>query len=160
GAPTGVASISSQQAFQINLGRDDPKAHQRLLADLSQPAGPADEGDLLPFVQRRQLQTYDMVERLKDVLKNLAPQGQFPANSLGRKMELIGHLIDKGFGTRLFYLALDGFDTHSGQVETHRKLLEELATAVSSLFARLKQTGHDKRVLVMTFSEFGRRVQE
>src|SRR5262249_8724565 len=92
--------------------------------------------------------------------KNLAPQGQFPANSLVRKMELIAHLIDKGFGTRLFYVAIDGFDTHSAQVQTHRKLLEDVATAVFSLFLRLKQAGHDKRVLLMTFSEFGRRVQE
>jgi uncharacterized protein (DUF1501 family) len=111
-------------------------------------------------VQRRQLQTYDTVERLQEVLKNLAPQGQFPANSLGRKMELIAHLIDRGFGTRLFYVAIDGFDTHSGQAATHRNLLEQVATGISSLFARLKQTGHDQRVLVMTFSEFGRRVQE
>jgi uncharacterized protein (DUF1501 family) len=160
GAPTGVASINSRQPFKLNLGTNDPKAHQKLLEDLAKPADDADKDSILHFVQRRQLQTYSTIERLQEALKTLAPEGQFPANSLARKMELIGHLIDKGFGTRLFYLAIDGFDTHSAQAETHQKLLGEVATAIAALFTRLQQTGHDKRVLVMTFSEFGRRVQE
>jgi uncharacterized protein (DUF1501 family) len=69
-------------------------------------------------------------------------------------------LIQKGFGTRVFYVALDGFDTHSNQAEEHRRLLQELADAVTSFFQQLQNGGHDKRVLAMTFSEFGRRVQE
>src|SRR5207237_564046 len=62
--------------------------------------------------------------------------------------------------TRVFYVSLDGFDTHSMQSEGHRKLMQELGDAISFFFQNLKQTGHDQRVLAMTFSEFGRRVQE
>jgi uncharacterized protein (DUF1501 family) len=159
GAPSGVASIRDDKSFKIDLGTHDPKAHQKLLDSLSQP-DKSDKDSLLSFVQRRQVQTYTTIDRLKKVLAKLAPQGQFPQNSLGSKMELIGHLISNDFGTRLFYVAIDGFDTHSGQKEAHQRLFTDVSTAIASLFQRLQQTGHDKRVLVMTFSEFGRRVQE
>ena len=159
GAPSGVASIRDEKSFKIDLGTHDPKAHQKLLDTLSQP-DKSDKDSLLSFVQRRQVQTYTTIDRLKKVLAKLAPQGQFPQNSLGSKMELIGHLIANDFGTRLFYVAIDGFDTHSGQREAHQRLFTDVSTAIASLFQRLQQTGHDKRVLVMTFSEFGRRVAE
>jgi uncharacterized protein (DUF1501 family) len=73
---------------------------------------------------------------------------------------LIAGLIARGFGTRIFYASLDGFDTHSGQAPTHNALLTELADSIAGFFATLKKTGHDSRVRLMTFSEFGRRVQE
>jgi uncharacterized protein (DUF1501 family) len=76
------------------------------------------------------------------------------------KMDLIARLIQKGFGTRVFYLAIDGFDTHSGQGPTHQAVLQQIGDACANLFMRLKQSGDDKRVLFMTFSEFGRRVLE
>src|SRR5262249_52701956 len=66
----------------------------------------------------------------------------------------------KGFGTRIFYVSLDGFDTHAGQGLTHANLLSDLAGSIGSFFNALKSTGHDRRVRLMTFSEFGRRVQE
>jgi uncharacterized protein (DUF1501 family) len=54
----------------------------------------------------------------------------------------------------------DGFDTHSDQVNQHRNLLAEVADGVTTFFETLRQSGNDKRVRLMTFSEFGRRVQE
>jgi uncharacterized protein (DUF1501 family) len=79
---------------------------------------------------------------------------------LPQKLNLVAQLIDKGFGTRVFYLSLDGFDTHSAQSEQHRKLLQEVADGLNSFFDTLQKKGQDKRVVAMTFSEFGRRVHE
>jgi uncharacterized protein (DUF1501 family) len=162
GAPTGVASINNTQPFKIKLSEGKPaekKARQALLTDLAK--APEPEADsLLQFVQRRQLETYTTVERLEEVLKNIAPDGRFPGITLAQKLQLVAQLIEKGFGTRLFYVAIDGFDTHSNQAPEHQRLLGELAASIATLFQTLQQTGHDKRVLVMTFSEFGRRVLE
>jgi uncharacterized protein (DUF1501 family) len=79
---------------------------------------------------------------------------------LAQKLQLVAGLIAKGFGTRIFYVSLEGFDTHADQAATHSKLLAELADGVGGFFRTLKTTGHDTRVRLMTFSEFGRRVQE
>ncbi len=163
GAPTGVASINNASQFKIKLASgdaDEQKARKKLLADLAKSAGKPPDGSMLQFVQRRQLQTYATVAKLEEVLKNYAPDGRFPGTKLGQKLDLISKLIDKGFGTRLFYVAIDGFDTHSNQAPEHQRLFDELSQAIAILFNNLKQSGQDKRVLVMTYSEFGRRVQE
>jgi uncharacterized protein (DUF1501 family) len=62
--------------------------------------------------------------------------------------------------TRVYYVSHGGFDTHNQQVNSHDRLLGQLDAAVKSFFADLKQQGNDKRVVMMTFSEFGRRVSE
>jgi uncharacterized protein (DUF1501 family) len=161
GAPSGVCSVSDPTAFRLNLGSGTAghqRARKQLLADVTGEASESG-GALLPFVQRRSTETYAALDKLEEVLQT-ARADNIAAAGLARKMELIARLIERGFGTRVFYVALDGFDTHSGQAETHQRLLQELGDAVAMLFDRLERTGDAKRVLVMTYSEFGRRVQE
>ena len=57
-------------------------------------------------------------------------------------------------------MTLDGFDTHSNQRDAHAALLGELSGAVSAFLEDVDEQGHGERVMVMTFSEFGRRVKE
>jgi uncharacterized protein (DUF1501 family) len=62
--------------------------------------------------------------------------------------------------TRVFYVTLSGFDTHAAQANRHAALLQELSQALAAFHKDLKARGHLDRTLVMTFSEFGRRVAE
>jgi uncharacterized protein (DUF1501 family) len=163
GAPGGGAvSVNDQNSFRLELGRAKAgrqKAGRRLLEELSAPAENARESDLVSFVQRRQVQTLTAVEHLHELLEGphaVPRQG----GGLTQKLQLVAGLIAKGFGTRIFYVSLDGFDTHAYQGPMHAKLLAELADAVGAFFKTLKSTGHHSRVRLMTFSEFGRRVQE
>jgi uncharacterized protein (DUF1501 family) len=55
---------------------------------------------------------------------------------------------------------MDGFDTHANQSPSHNNLLADLADSIGAFFQTLKTNGHDGRVRLMTFSEFGRRVPE
>ncbi len=162
GAPSGVVTLNTKQPFKLQLGDSDAprqKARKQLLADLAR-AEDADKGQLLQFVQRRELQTYSTLEKLEELLKNDLRDGQAGFGNLTQKMQLIAQMIQRGFGARVFYVAIDGFDTHSNQADPHGRLLGEIANAVNFFFNTLKNAGQDKRVLVMTFSEFGRRVQE
>jgi uncharacterized protein (DUF1501 family) len=160
GAPGGgVVTVNDRNSFRLELGggQAEHKARRLLLEDLAAPDRGEDE--LASFVRRRQVQTFAAVEQLRELLDGpdaVARQG----SGLGQKLQLIAGLIARGFGTRLFYLHLDGFDTHYAQGPTHYNLLAELADAVGGFFRALKGTGHDRRVRLMTFSEFGRRVDE
>jgi uncharacterized protein (DUF1501 family) len=170
GAPGGGAvSINDKNDFRLEMaggetGRE--QARRRLLEDLSSlPQGDTKRGkepgdDLTAFVQRRQVQTLTAVETLRGLLEGPnAVQRQY-GGGLMQKLQLIAGLIDKGFGTRIFYANLDGFDTHAGQGPTHAKLLGELADAIGIFYQTLQKSGHASRVRLMTFSEFGRRVDE
>jgi uncharacterized protein (DUF1501 family) len=170
GAGGGAVSINDKQAYRMDLGggtADRRQARRQLVEDLAKTEGP-DDG-LLQFVQRRQLKTMTTLDRLQEVLRDHRESGGnmvfangrwAQAGSLSTKLQLVAQLIQKGFGTRAFYVTIDGFDTHSGQAETHARLLGEVADGISSFFDTLQKAGHASRVRLMTFSEFGRRVQE
>ena len=62
--------------------------------------------------------------------------------------------------TRVYYVSLGSFDTHGNQANRHAALLQELSQGLATFCRDLKERGHLDRTLVMTFSEFGRRVAE
>src|SRR5262249_37358792 len=135
------------------------RARRRLLRELAAPAAGAAEDELASFVQRRQVQTLTAVETLRELLEGpgaVARRG----GGLSERLQLIAGLIARGFGTRIFYVSLDGFDTHASQGPAPSSLRGALDSSVTSFFQPLKTTGHDGRVRLLTFSEFGRRVQE
>jgi uncharacterized protein (DUF1501 family) len=142
------------------------KARRDLIEALAAlPQGPAD--DLRQFVQRSHLQTYANIERLRKIVEAEARTGRpIPrpgfdnTGGLARDLGLVAQMINADFGTRVFYLSIGGFDTHSEQLRQHEQLLGQLASAVAGFFDQIKQGGNAERVLLMTFSEFGRRVRE
>jgi uncharacterized protein (DUF1501 family) len=164
GAPGGGAvTVNDQKSFRLELsGSNDvqQKARRKLMEELAAP-GPSrtKDEDLASFVQRRQVQTLTAVETLRSLLDgpNAVPR---QGGGLSQNLQLVAGLIARGFGTRIFYVTLDGFDTHANQGTAHGALLADLANSISGFFQTLKTTGHDSRVRLMTFSEFGRRVQE
>ncbi len=159
----GSISIGEQNTFRLEMGDSnagEQKARRKLLEDVSASAGAAGSDELLSFVQRRQVQTLTAVDNLRELLEGpnaVRRTGYYP---LMKKLNLVAGLIAKGFGTRVFYVSIDGFDTHAQQAGPHGQLLTELADSISNFFQALKASGDADRVRVMTFSEFGRRVQE
>lgn len=69
-------------------------------------------------------------------------------------------IIEMGIGTRVLTVNVGGFDTHAGQVDNHDALLRDVGLGLEQFFARLEESGDLERVMVMTTSEFGRRVRE
>jgi uncharacterized protein (DUF1501 family) len=61
---------------------------------------------------------------------------------------------------RIYFVSLDGFDTHAQQLPGHAVLMSELSGAISAFAADLEEHGLTQRVALATFSEFGRRVAE
>ena len=69
-------------------------------------------------------------------------------------------MIKAGLSTSIYYTHLDGFDTHSGQLQQHANLLRELGTSLKAFLDDLEKSGESERVVVLVFSEFGRRLGE
>ncbi len=89
-------------------------------------------------------------------------------DSLGRGLQLVSQIIRFGFKTKIFYVSQSGYDTHSDQVGAgnpinqgeHPQLLGRFDRNVSAFLTEMELTGNLDRVLIMSFSEFGRRVRE
>ena len=104
---------------------------------------------------------YESSRRLEQVIAPAAAgPSKYPNFGLARRLELIAQIIKAGFGTRIYYTSLDGFDTHANQGGTHAVLLTELSDSLAAFHTDLAGAGQGDRVAVLAFSEFGRRVAE
>ncbi len=84
----------------------------------------------------------------------------YPDTPIGKRMKTIGSLVCSRAQTKVYYVSHGSFDTHVGQKDRQERLLTQLDDALSSLTAELKANGLFNDVLIVTFSEFGRRVAQ
>jgi len=84
----------------------------------------------------------------------------YPDTNLGKDFKKISSLILSDINTRVYYLSIGSFDTHVNQNDRQSKLFEEINGAVESFVKDMKANGKFNEVLLMTFSEFGRRVAQ
>jgi uncharacterized protein (DUF1501 family) len=94
------------------------------------------------------------------VLRAEDPGARYPATGLASGLRAIARLIKSGGGTRVYYTSQGSYDTHAGQLGAHATLLEELSGALKAFLDDLKAAQLADRMLVLCFSEFGRRVAE
>lgn len=84
----------------------------------------------------------------------------YPNTELGKDLKTIASLIFSDINTKVYYVSLGSFDTHVNQENQQKRLFTELSDAVKAFTTDLKNNGRFDDVLMMTFSEFGRRVSQ
>jgi uncharacterized protein (DUF1501 family) len=158
-----TASITSSIAIQ------DPDAFARIVGEkpnispspLPNTAG----GRYTAFVRQQQTSSFAYAGQLKTAAgkgKNLVT---YPTNnSLADQLKIVSRLIHGGLQTKIYYVTLGGFDTHSDQVSAtdtatgaHATLMQRLSEGITAFMDDLKAQGTQDKVVGMTFSEFGRR---
>lgn len=92
--------------------------------------------------------------------KARSSQQTYPATGLGRDLKQVASLIFSDINTRVYYLSLGSFDTHNAQINRQKNLFTQLNDAVAAFVKDLKANNRFDDVLLMTFSEFGRRVAQ
>lgn len=152
-----VPSIQSLEQFRLN--GSDRATLRDAIRDLSAQDRNA-ANDLLGFIQSSTLNAIASSERMESAGVKYKPDQAYPASKLGKKLETVAKLIASGLETRVYYVRIDGFDTHANQPDAHAALLREVSEAVSTLIRDVEAHGNGDRVIAMCFSEFGRRVAE
>jgi uncharacterized protein (DUF1501 family) len=97
---------------------------------------------------------------LQSVSNGYVAAGQYPAGSLGAGLLLIAQIINANVGARILYITFGGFDNHANEDADHDDLVKTVSDGVKALFDDLDGHGKSKDVLLMMWSEFGRRVQD
>ena len=126
-----------------------------LVAPMPMPGGKA-----VDFIERTALDAQVSSDKVREITGRVQNQAEYPATQLGNSLKLVAKLIGGGLPTRIYYVSQGGYDTHVNQVPTQQRLLKDLGDSVQAFVTDLKAQGNLARVLVMTFSEFGRRVAE
>lgn len=118
------------------------------------------DGNTLDFVRRTALDARISSDRILEITRKSKAPVSYPGGRLATDLNLVARLIAGGLPTRVYYVSQGGYDTHSGQLGSHDRLLGELDSSLGAFVADLKAQGNLDRVTIMTFSEFGRRVAE
>ncbi len=117
-------------------------------------------GSPLDFIERTALDAQMSSEKVRAIASRIENKATYPGSQLANSLKMVAKLIGGGLPTRVFYVSQGGYDTHTNQIGAHERLLADLGGAVKAFVDDLKAQGNLERVLVMTFSEFGRRVAE
>ncbi|MBI3965687.1 MAG: DUF1501 domain-containing protein [Chloroflexi bacterium] len=156
-----VPSLGSLAAFQFQTtdgeSPDERANHLETFRKIYERANPRVYDEFVRGIGRDALATS---QRLQRIASTYQPAVDYPDTGFGNNLQTIAQLIDADLGTRIFYAALGGFDTHATQANAHAQLLRVLAEGLAAFLDDLEAKGKLGDVLVLCFSEFGRRVAQ
>ena len=151
-----VPSVKSLEEFRLELQRRESLNEIRKSVTSKRPQ----TSPLLDFVQTSTDTAIDVSEKLQQTVSSYKTDVEYPETNLGRELRTVAQLIDADLATRIYYVEIDGFDTHAQQANAHEALLRQVSDSVSAFVQDVDAHGHGDRVLTLCFSEFGRRVAE
>ena len=134
------------------------KEEMELFRLLNAPA--TNEPGTIDFLRHTAMNAVISSERVREAVGKYKGGIEYPNNRLGYGLKLIAQMIAGNLSTKVYYANMTGFDTHAAQRGVHEALLRELAAGVEAFYRDLEAQGNADRVLVLAFSEFGRRVAE
>jgi uncharacterized protein (DUF1501 family) len=157
-----VPAVASIGGFSLQTESGDRNSRDvqiQTLRNIYQQAGnwPAHEA----LMRKTAVQAMDGADQLAQAAGAYHSAVQYPANNpLAAQLQMVAQIIAGDLGTRIFSVQLGGFDTHAAQFNQQANLLQQLGDALDAFEQDLAAMGKQNDVLLMSFSEFGRRVAQ
>lgn len=145
------------------LSFSNPNDFYTLVKGLSADTDPAPAtiaGDELKFLKELSALSLQYGSLIKEKADLGNPVENYPTTRLGPQLKIVADLLLGGLQTPVYLTQVDGFDTHSGQIATHTTLWQNINDSVLAFQRDIEKVGLADKVVIMTFSEFGRRVSE
>jgi uncharacterized protein (DUF1501 family) len=136
----------------------DAPARQNALVKLY--SGSAGSGPFAQVLQSTQQGTLDSIDLLQKAHAAYKPAVEYPKDGFGAGLKLLAETITGDLGVKVGYITIGGFDTHSNQKNQQNRLLGSLADGLKAFWDDLVAQGKADSVMIMSWSEFGRRVGE
>jgi len=162
GLPQTLLAANDHATFGVSgnaLGRRQNAESGKLLEKLASD-GSDSENSPANFLKHTLMDSLVTEKRVQRVLSNYRPESDYPNGAFASSLRNVAALIASGFSTRIYFVSLSGFDTHSNQANPHQNLLRTLSEGLAAFQQDLKSRRLDDQVMTMTFSEFGRRPNE
>jgi uncharacterized protein (DUF1501 family) len=137
---------------------DDRSLHAQVAA--MQHDTETTDNSLLRFAVESSLAVHTTTQQIEKINPTPRDDANYPKNELSQRLRLIAQLIRAGFATPVYYTELGGFDTHGSQLDRHENLLGQVGGALEAFIDDVQKHAPSRPVLVLVFSEFGRRLAE
>ncbi len=152
-----VPALGALAAFAYNVGADTAaKTSAAVLYDGARPG----QSPYLSLIERTSRTAFHGGDELRAKTAGYQHKTAYPQNPFANQLAVAAQIIGSRLGTRIIFVSIGSFDTHAGQRNQQDRLLGYLATGLAAFYKDLAAHGDADRVLTMTFSEFGRRVQQ
>jgi len=116
--------------------------------------------DNLGYLYKTMAETSSSAEYIYQTSKTYKNTFEYPKGEFAKQLKTVSTFINSGLDTKVYYVSLSGFDTHVGQKNRQERLLKEYSEGISAFINDLKKNDNWNDTLIMTFSEFGRRVEQ
>ena len=166
-------AASVGRTLASSSGHSQSVAHPRLLLDMDARPGAADVATgsrtgRLDYLRQVENRLGVAARRLGQATSGSGSRFDYPDSEFGQALRWTGNLIETGSPTRVYYLTLGSFatftspsfDTHSNQLAVHEVLYSQFGAGLRAFAAHLRAANQFQRVLLLSFSEFGRQVEE
>ncbi|MCL5127034.1 DUF1501 domain-containing protein [Algibacter sp. L4_22] len=114
----------------------------------------------LGYLYKSMISAESSAKYIYETSKTFSSKTEYPQNHFANQLKTTAKFINSGLDTKVFYSALGGFDTHVNQLGAQSKLLNIYAESVEAFVNDLKMNNTFNDTLILTFSEFGRRVKQ
>lgn len=118
------------------------------------------EHEEVDYLYKTMIDTQNSATYLYEQAKKHRTTTDYPPTRFGQELALVSKLILADTDTQVYYLSLTGFDTHANQKNQQERLLQQYAEGIAAFVQELEQHQLLEDTLIMTFSEFGRRVAQ
>ena len=156
-----VTSVGSLENHGFLTGIADQERRAQALEVFARMYAPAiGSGPTLDYLGRTGSDALKGADILKTAGESYSSGVEYAHTPIARNLKGIAQTLLAGLGTRVFYTAQAGYDTHSGQMPVQTQLLGELAQGISDFFADLREHQASQEAIMLVFTEFGRRVKD
>lgn len=114
----------------------------------------------LGYLYKTMIDAKSSAKYIYETTKTYKTSQEYPNNAFGNQLKTTAEFINSNLDTKVYYISMGGFDTHVNQNIRHKKLLEVYSSAIEVFINDLKKNDTFKDTLILTFSEFGRRVKQ
>lgn len=114
----------------------------------------------LGYLYKTMIEAKSSAKYIYEKTKTFKSNLEYPKNSFGKQLKTTAEFINSHIESKVYYVSMGGFDTHADQLNKQAKLLKTYSEAVAVFVEDLKKNDTFKDTLIVTFSEFGRRVKQ
>ena len=156
-----VASVGDLETYGLLPDIKEQNAREYALEAFSYIYGSAMAHDeVSQFIGQSGLDALRGADILRSAPEKYSSGVEYADTPISQSMRNIAQVLMADLGTRVYYAQHGSFDTHAGQIDSHAKLWTDTSNALGDFMADIKEHDLEDEVLVLVFSEFGRRIQD
>ncbi len=159
---TPAVSVSQLEGYGLlkNLDGQSQRAALNVFTRMYAPIEFEEQQMIMDHIGQTGRDAMEAVDLLKTAPASYSSSVEYEEVPLAHSLRDIAQVHTAGLGTRIFYAQHGGYDVHGNQVQTQQKLWRQVSRAVRDFFDDLRRHDAADEVVMLIFSEFGRRVRD